>query len=212
MSFTHLQVRSGYSFLNSTITIDKMIKKVSELGFQAIALTDEEVLYGTIPFYKACLAHHIKPLIGMTIHLNTTTDATEECILLAKNNNGFKQLSRISTIIQKGETSGIEMDVLSQYTDDLLCILPISTSRLASLLENSSHEQATSYTRKWSKMFKEGDFYIGLGHHGLPNERQLLESAKLFQRNIQIPVVAINDVRYINEQDNIAYDCLRAIK
>lgn len=212
MSFTHLQVRSGYSFLDSTITIEKLIKKASELKFRAIALTDEEVLYGTIPFYKACLAQHIKPLIGMTINLNTTTDTIEQCILLAKNNNGFKQLSQISTIIQKGEKIGIKKEVLQQYTDDLLCILPISTSRLASLLENTSHDQATRYIKEWANMFKAGDFYLGLGHHGLPNERQIRRSTQLFHENVQIPVVAINDVRYLNEQDDMAYDCLQSIK
>src|SRR5690625_2429741 len=112
MSFTHLQVRSGYSFLDSTITIEKLIKKASEMNFQALALTDEEVLYGTIPFYKSCLKQNIKPLIGMTINLNHSVTEVEQCILLAKNNNGFQQLSQISTIIQKGEQSGISMENL----------------------------------------------------------------------------------------------------
>jgi len=145
MSFTHLQVRSGYSFLDSTITIERLIKKASELNFQALALTDEEVLYGTIPFYKACLKHNLKPLIGMIINLDQTQEEVEQCILFAKNNNGFRQLSKISTIIQKGEQTGIEIETLRQHTNDFLCILPVAGSNLASLLGNPSHDKARAY-------------------------------------------------------------------
>ena len=67
MSFTHLQVRSGYSFFNSTITIEKLVKRAKELEFKSIALTDEEVLYGVIPFYKHVTASGIKPIIGMVV-------------------------------------------------------------------------------------------------------------------------------------------------
>lgn len=211
MSFTHLQIRSGYSFLDSTITIEKLVKRASELKFHALALTDEEVLYGTIPFYKACLKHDIKPLIGMVINLNHSNDVLEQCILLAKNNNGYRQLSEISTIIQKGKTPGIEMDTLSQYTADLICILPIFTSQLVTFLDNPSHDQAITYIENWSGFFDKEDFYLGIADFG-ETKQQLYESVKVFHQNTQIPVVAINDVRYLHEQDDVAYDCLRSIR
>src|SRR5699024_2493171 len=97
MSFTHLQVRSGYSLMESTITIDQLVKKASDLQFQSLALTDEHVLYGAIKFYKACLAYNIKPIIGMIITVINDDQNEESCILLAKNNTGYKNLIRLST-------------------------------------------------------------------------------------------------------------------
>src|SRR5690625_3163924 len=101
MSYTHLQVQSGYSLLESTITIEKLTKKASDLQYDALALTDHEVLYGVILFYKSCLKHGIKPIIGMTVQLLNMNNETEQCILLAKNNDGYRQLMKLSTLIHK---------------------------------------------------------------------------------------------------------------
>src|SRR5699024_6331518 len=97
MSFTHLQVRSGYSFLKSTITIDKLIQHAEKHEFDALALTDDHVLYGTIPFYKACVKAGIKPIIGMAVHTIDDYGRTASIILLAKNETGYKQLLLLST-------------------------------------------------------------------------------------------------------------------
>src|SRR5690625_2744004 len=109
MSFTHLQVRSGYSLLESTMTIERLVKKACDLNFNALALTDKEVLYGTIPFYQSCVAKGIKPIIGMVVDVICSDEEKEECILLAKNNNGYKQLVQISTMIQRQKHSGIQI-------------------------------------------------------------------------------------------------------
>src|SRR5690625_2531596 len=98
MSFTHLHVYSSYSLYKSTILIDELVKKAKQLNFSSVALTDENVLYGVIPFYKACRANGIKPIIGMTMTLNIDGNLIN-VILLAKTNEGYHHLLQISTHI-----------------------------------------------------------------------------------------------------------------
>jgi len=212
MTFTHLHVRSGFSLLDSTNTIDKLVERADELQFKALALTDEEVLYGAVSFYKKCLKHGIKPIIGMVVNLIHLDQSNEPCILLAKNNSGFQQLMKISTIIQQQQQPGIKMEQIQPFMEGLIGILPIHTSKLATLLREPSHESAYAYVETVQKLFKQKDFYIGIQDHGLASEQSLHHSIKAFHHTYQVPVVAINDVRYIKKQDDIAYHCLQAIK
>lgn len=211
MSFTHLQVRSGFSLMNSTITIENLVQRASELQFSAVALTDEHVLYGVIPFYKACRKHGIKPIIGMVVNMENQDREKEQCILLAKNNTGYQNLIKLSTHIQMGKQSSVDKKALCSFAGDLLCILP-TTERFARLLDSTSHDEAAAYVHRWQEMFSQEDFYLGIQDHGLDSERRIHKSLKIFHQTQQIPVVAINDVRYINEKDDIAYDCLQAMK
>src|SRR5699024_5511653 len=91
MTFTHLQVRTGYSFMKSTVQIDQLVKKAKKLQYDTLALTDEAVLYGVIIFYKACKKEVIKPILGL--HLNVELDADiVELLILGKLNEGYHQL------------------------------------------------------------------------------------------------------------------------
>src|SRR5699024_6972986 len=124
MSFTHLQIRSGYSLMNSTITIDRLMQKAQQLELEALALTDEHVMYGVIPFYQACKKAGIKPIIGMTTFI-TAGEEQISTILLAKNNKGYESLIKISTYIQLREQKHVSLEVIQHYADEIICILPV---------------------------------------------------------------------------------------
>src|SRR5690625_5706213 len=95
MSFTHLQVRSGYSLFKSTMTIDKLIQRAQALDFTSLALTDEEVLYGAIPFYKACKKNGIKPLLDRkSTRLNSSHVAISYAVFCLKKKKKKKQKTR----------------------------------------------------------------------------------------------------------------------
>ncbi|TRM12939.1 DNA polymerase III subunit alpha [Lentibacillus cibarius] len=212
MSFTHLQVRSGYSFMQSTIDIDKLVEKARELQFDALALTDEHVLYGVIPFYKACKRNGIKPIIGMYVTVVYKDDNTDDCILLAKNSQGYKNLVKISTDIQNAQENGITKDRLESLSSDLICILMAMDAKTETLLLNETYDSVKEHLDTLRYMFSRGDFYLGIQDHGLDRERKLNQSVRAFQDFYEIPAVLVNDVRYLNEKDDIAYDCLRFMK
>src|SRR5690625_1426113 len=136
MSYTHLQVRSGFSLMNSTITIDKLVAKAKELNYTSLALTDEAVLYGIIPFYKACKPVNIKPIIGMILYVETLDSTTpEQLILLAKNNTGYQSLIKLSTLIQTEKREAVEREDLIPYMDGSIGILPAKEEALKKRLE-----------------------------------------------------------------------------
>ncbi|WP_106496929.1 DNA polymerase III subunit alpha [Lentibacillus sp. Marseille-P4043] len=211
-SFTHLQVRSGYSLMNSTITIDKLVEKAKDLGFQALALTDEQVLYGAISFYQACKEQGIKPIIGMIVNVKTADGAIDTCILLAKNNQGYQKLVSLSTYLQTNHYDAIEKENLINFTTGVIGILPTSQNSISSILQQETLEKTKEYIDTWSASFDSDDFYLGVEKHGLVSEKVDFTSLKKLHATYQIPVVAINDVRYLNETDDIAYDCLQAMK
>ncbi|GAB4074994.1 DNA polymerase III subunit alpha [Barrientosiimonas marina] len=212
MSFTHLQVHSGYSFMSSTITIDKLAERARELQFEALALTDEHVLYGAVPFYKACQKNGIKPIIGMHVRVNTNGSEPDLCLLLAKNNHGYENLIRLSTHIQLSQKKSISAEALTSYNEDLICIVITYDSNIGSLLQNASFDQVSDYLVNYWHMFAQSDFYLGVQDHGIPKERMISESIKAFQETSQTKAVLLNDVRYLNEKDAVAYDCLRSMK
>ncbi|QKY69669.1 DNA polymerase III subunit alpha [Lentibacillus sp. CBA3610] len=212
MSFTHLQVHSGYSFLNSTITVDKLAAKAHELQFDALALTDEHVLYGAIPFYKACQQNGIKPIIGMSAKVTNDDEEPDACILLAKNNQGYQNLIKLSTHIQVSQKNSIEKSDLTFYSNDLICILVTSDSKAGTLLLDGPYDQVKEYLDATWHMFDREDFYMGVQDHGMQEERNINQSIKAFNEIYQTKAVLLNDVRYLNEKDDIAFDCLRAMK
>src|SRR5690625_3659418 len=120
MTCTHLQVRSGYSFYESTLTIKKLVKRASELQFHALALTDEEVHHGAITFIQTCENYNIKPIIGMIVNVENE-QFTHPLLLLVKNDVGYKNIVRISTEIQLGTLCTYEF--ISTYVDGLIGIL-----------------------------------------------------------------------------------------
>lgn len=142
MSFTHLQVRSGYSFYKSTMTVDKLVERAHELNYPSLALTDEGVLYGAISFYQACEKRQIKPIIGLIVDyvLDTETQETVPVILLAKNNQGYEQLIQISTNIQFEREWGNLLEGAN-----LIGIVSTENHSLKSLL---MQEDFTQFTKK----------------------------------------------------------------
>ncbi|MBR3119552.1 MAG: DNA polymerase III subunit alpha [Oceanobacillus sp.] len=208
MSYTHLQVKSGYSLMNSTITIPKLVERAHKLNFNALALTDEEVLYGIIPFYRACKSYGIKPIIGMSVRLLDNEEEVIPCILLAKNNAGYHQLIKLSTTIQQDSINGIDLGAIQQAAGQLICIVPVQHDKITQLFQHQTHAGIAGYFKKWQALFAQGDFYLGLQER----DESIFTLVKEFHKVSRIPVTAINDVIYLDEKDAMAFDCLQAMK
>lgn len=111
-----LDVKTSYSILSSLVKIDELTKKAKELGYFSLAITDINNMFGTYEFYLSCKKAGIKPIIGMEVERDN-----DSFILLAKNNNGYKNLIKISTRASEGN---IDNDFLAEYTNDLILIMP----------------------------------------------------------------------------------------
>ncbi len=208
MTYTPLQVHSGYSFFNSMIQIDPLVDRAKELGFSQLALTDDQVLHGVIPFYQACLKHHIKPIIGMTVKISID-DKFINAILLAKSTIGYKHLLKISTTIQMENHCNLE--ILSPYSEDVICIISTQSQWVKDqLLEKNIHE-IKSMLEFFQNTFNEKNLHVGVEKYGREDD-QLVQIIKQFVTTENLSAVAIQDVRYLQQKDFPTYDCLQAMK
>ncbi|MEC1262805.1 DNA polymerase III subunit alpha [Bacillus swezeyi] len=212
MPFVHLQVHSGYSLLNSAASVEDLTAKAEELGYSALALTDDEVMYGAVEFYKACKKRGIKPIIGLTAAV--LTDEKEQIayplVLLAKTNKGYKNLLKISSVLQSKSKTGIKEKWLKSYHEDIIALTTGETSYVEALLKEGLLEEAQEAALRYKSIFGEDSFYLSYQ----PYKADPLLSKRILELSATtgIPVAASGDVRYIDKEDVTAYTCLKAIK
>ena len=121
MTFTHLQVTSAYTLMASTIQLPLLMDRLKELGMEAVALTDHNVMHGAVEFYQEAKKHGIKPIMGLRADLDEGITVT----LLAKNKAGYQALLALSTDLQVNKQA-ITLDQVRSAAQDLYIIFPSS--------------------------------------------------------------------------------------
>ena len=221
--FVHLHVHSEYSLLDGANRIKDLPKRAKELGMDAIAITDHGVMYGAIDFYKACKAEGVKPIIGCEVYVAPRSRFDKEpnidnkynhLILLAKNNQGYKNLSKLVSI---GFTEGyyykprIDLEVLEKYHEGLVCLSACLAGAVNQALLNGQEEKAEEIAMWHKNVFKD-DYYIEIQNNGI--KEQVLANQKLVQlaRKLDIPLVATNDAHYLKREDSYNHEVLLCIQ
>ena len=221
--FVHLHIHSEFSLLDGANRIKDLPVRAKELGMNAIALTDHGVMYGVIDFYKACKKEGIKPIIGCEVYVAPRSRFDKEpnidnkynhLILLAKNNEGYKNLSKLVSI---GFVDGyyykprIDLEVLEKYHEGLICLSGCLAGSLNQALLNGNNEKAEEIALWHKKVFGE-DYYIEVQNNGL--QEQVLANQKLIQlaRKLDIPLAATNDAHYLKREDAYNHEVLLCIQ
>lgn len=226
MKFTHLHVHSHYSLLDGLSKIDELVSRAKELGMAALALTDHGVMYGTIPFYNACLEAGIKPIIGVEAYIapRALTDKSGKIdadyyhlTLLAKNQTGYHNLLKLTTIAHIDGfyyKPRIDLETLKKYSEGLIALSGCQRGELARALVNHTDKEAREVLQKYLNIFSADNFYIEIQRNNrTPNlqeqnlNQKLIELAK--QNNLKL--VATADSHYINPADSEAQDVLVCI-
>ncbi|RDI44257.1 DNA polymerase III subunit alpha [Falsibacillus pallidus] len=214
MSFIHLQITTSYSLLSSTISIEQLIDSAVADNHKALAITDRNVLYGAIPFYKACKEKGIKPIIGMTADVlkQGEPDEAYPLVLLAKTVEGYRNLMKISSVIQTKSPNGIPLKWLRGYSRGLIALTPGRKGEIESHLLNEKVEEAEESLRNLKGAFEEGCFFLSLQKHGLPGEEGLLAQLRNLSKKGNVPLAAANDVQYLHKDDSFTLECLWALR
>ncbi|WP_079510029.1 DNA polymerase III subunit alpha [Mesobacillus jeotgali] len=214
MPFIHLHVYSAFSLLTSTATVEQLVRDARAKGFSALALTDHNVMYGTVAFYKECLRNSIKPLLGLTVDVVSTSLENESfpLVLLAKNNEGFQNLIKISSAVQTKSPEGIPVKWLKHYASGLFAMTPGTTGEIEYYLSNGEREKALKTIDLYKQIFGKDDFYLAIQDHGLPGQRELVEQLARVGLETNTPLAASNQVHYLEKEDSFAQECLLAIK
>lgn len=221
--FTHLHVHTEYSLLDGSSKIGELISRAKELGMDSIAITDHGVMYGVIDFYKAATACGIKPIIGCEVYvasgsrfnkLRADDNFYYHLVLLAKDNEGYKNLSRLVSL---GEIEGfyykprIDLDILKKYSKGLIALSACLSGPVSKTILTSTYEKAKAMALRYYDIFGE-DFYLELQDHGIPDEKTVNKSIMRIHEETGIPLVATNDLHYVNRDDASAHDLLLCIQ
>lgn len=219
MKFTHLHVHSHYSLLDGLAQIDHLVKKAADDGMPALALTDHGNMYGAIEFYQKCLKANIKPLIGVEAYIASGGHENKEIsnekrwhvILIAKNYIGYKNLIKLTTIAHlKGfyYKPRIDWQLLIENHEGLICLSACQLGELADAILNGRPETAEAVVKKYHDLFG-ADYFLEVQYHPhLPKQKIVNDAIYELAKKFNVPVVATNDVHYLNTEDAEAHDIL----
>lgn len=221
-SFVHLHVHTEYSLLDGAARIDALVAKSSELGMTALAITDHANLYGAIPFYKACRESGIKPIIGMEAYVieGNLQDRVRSApspfhlVLLAQNDQGYRNLIKLSTIAQ---TDGlyllprINKEILAKHSEGLIALSACRQGEVAKRLLANDFNEAKQAAFWYQSVFGKNSFYLELQDHGTEIERRLNQRLVKLHQETDIPLVVSNNVHYVEQEEAKAHDVLLAI-
>ncbi|GAA0484152.1 DNA polymerase III subunit alpha [Salinibacillus aidingensis] len=211
MDIIHLEVHSGYSFMNSLLSIDKLVKAAKGKGFAAVALTDDHILHGAVQFYERCRNEGIKPIIGMKTDI-FSEGTLYETVVLAKSTEGYKNLIHLSSELSRQEQKSISMEDYQHYADELITILPSNQPAFNHLLFAEQYDEWALIVKSFSNSLPVSSFFIGVRPHQTIDERQMNRVLKNICDQNHQAVVALQDVRYEQSEDYIAFDCLQSMK
>ncbi len=214
VSFIHLHVYSAFSLLSSTASVEKLVRDAKEKGYKALALTDRNVMYGAVSFYKECVKHSIKPLIGLTVDVISEEQEGEAypLVLLAKNQTGFDHLLKISSSVQTKSIKGIPIKWLRHYSEGIIAITPGMDGELERALQDGENDKAERVLKLYQQLFGNDSFYISIQNHQVSIELSLNQKLIDFSKAYQVELVATNQVFYLHQEDSFAHECLLAIK
>lgn len=210
MSFVQLQVISNYSLLQSTTNIKSLVQAAKEKGYQAIALTDRQYLFGQIEFYKACKKAGIKPIIGLQLEVKGIHLKNEKfsLVLLAKNYEGYQKLMQLSTLQSQNNEEALKQ-ALATNMEHVIAITPGEKGEIEQLLQRDEVEHAKNVASYWNDILPKGNYYIGLQLH--TPMRPLIPALIEISEALKIPRTAMHDVRYLNPDDQFSTQVLQAI-
>ena len=218
--FTHLHVHTEYSLLDGMSRIPKLVSRAKELGMEALAITDHGAMYGAIQFYLAAKEAGIKPIIGCEVYLAPGSRFGREAgdknnyhlILLAKNQTGYRNLIQLTT---KAQLEGfyyrprVDKELLTEYNQGLIALSACIKGEVPNLILQGRHEEAKQAALWYQQTFD--DFYLEIMRHPMPELEQINQTLIPLGRELGIPLVATNDVHYVNKEDASAHDLLLCI-
>lgn len=200
MQYVSLYNKSMYSIAKSSVNIEELVLKAKDNGQLSLAITDENVTYGHFKFYKECKRQKIKPILGLTLNVESELGLDSKLVLLARNDHGYKNILKLSSsynLLRKPVT----FELLKKYCEDIIAIIPIDSNDFNKYIENNKIDDAKNYYNKIISIFI--DTYIGVSNdYSNVFKLDFINSEK---------IVALPEVLYLNKENREALLYLDAI-
>ncbi|SUB83464.1 DNA polymerase III subunit alpha [Pragia fontium] len=214
--FIHLRIHSDYSMIDGLAKVGPLVKKVAELGMPAMAITDFTNLCGLVKFYGSAHGAGIKPIIGADFRVQSELFADElsELTVLAANNEGYQNLTLlISRAYQRGYVQGgpvIDKDWLVEHKNGLILLSGARFGDVGQSLLRGNQQLVDECVKFYREHFPDS-YYLELVRTGRDEEEIYLHAAIELATRAGLPVVASNDVKFINSTDFDAHEIRVAI-
>ncbi len=223
-NFVHLHVHSEYSLLDGACKIHDLVDKAVQLKMPALALTDHGNLFGAIEFYETAKSKGIKPILGYEAYVAPGSRLDKESkngketlnhiTLLVENNEGYRNLLKLST---SAYLEGfyykprIDKALLKTHSKGLVCMSGCMTSEINRYLMNNRFDDAVAVAKEYKDIFGSDHFYLEIQNNNLEQQARLVSEACEIGKKLNIPLVATNDIHYMNADDALAHDALLCI-
>ncbi|AFM40756.1 DNA-directed DNA polymerase III PolC [Desulfosporosinus acidiphilus SJ4] len=222
--FVHLHNHTEYSLLDGAARINKLVTRAAELNMPALAITDHGVMYGVIDFYKACHKAGVKPIIGCEVyvapHRRTDKvpgkdDKNYHLVLLAENETGYRNLIRL---VSMAHIEGfyykprVDKEILHKYSGGIIALSACLAGEVADYIVNDQLEMAVQSALDYERIFGKGNFYLEIQDHGIDKQLKVIQGIWKIHERTGIPIVATNDVHYVNRDDALVQDALLSIQ
>jgi len=229
--FTHLHLHTEYSLLDGLCALDRgekhhspLMERAREQGQVALAMTDHGNLFGAVHFYKAAQTHGIKPVLGCEIYITPGDHRERELVngkqanhlvLLAENNKGFENLVQL---VSRAHLDGfyykprIDKELLAEYHEGIIALSACLKGEVAAAFLDEKDEKAAQLAGEYAEIMGKDHFYLELQEHGLKNQKDLNRKMIELSRTLGLPLVATNDVHYLDPDHAKAHEMLLCLQ
>ncbi|MGD8378561.1 MAG: DNA polymerase III subunit alpha [Gammaproteobacteria bacterium] len=209
--FVHLRLHTEYSLSDSVIRVPGLMKAAVDMGMPAVALTDQGNLFAMVKFYRAAQSHGLKPIIGadMLIDEPAEGEAPSRVVLLCQNLTGYRNLTELITRSyiegQRTGTPTLDRAWLAERADGLIALSAGREGDVGRALLLGRSELAHERASWWARLFPDR-YYLELIRTGREGEEDYLHLAVDLAADMRLPVVATNDVRFLQSDDFEAHE------
>ena len=212
-NFAHLHLHSEYSLLDGACRVSEIPKKAREMGHGSVALTDHGVLFGAVNFYKACVSEGIKPIIGCEVYVAPESrfdrnagrsPKADHLVLLSENETGYRNLIKLCSLAYtEGFYSKPRVDtaLLREYHEGLICLSACLAGAVPRAVIAGDYDGAEKKAAELLSIFGDGNFFLEIQDHGLSDQKIVNDSLLRISERLSVPLVATNDVHYLNREN-----------
>ena len=220
-SFAHLHLHTEFSLLDGLGRIDDYMAKAVEFGMRHVALTDHGVMYGALDWYRAAKSHDLAPIVGVEAYLapkrmsDRDSRSNYHLLLLAENERGYRNLLKLSS---KASIDGfyyrprIDLELLNELRDGLICTSACLGGPIANNYLEGRDTEAERLAGSLAEIFGRDHFYLEVQDHDMPEQQRVNRQLVDLARKMNLPLVATNDVHYVNREDAATQDLLVCIQ
>ena len=209
--FVHLHLHTEFSLVDGSLRLKQLVERTREMGMPAVAITDQFNMFGLVKFYQAAVAAGIKPIAGADVLVGNPEDPdhVSRLVLLCQNNDGYLNLCRLlSKGYQEGQHHGIpylRREWVAHHATGLIALSSGREGDVGQALVNNHPNKARQFAQGWMKDFP-GRFYLELQRTGREQESRYERHVLQLASELGLPVVASNDVRFLDREDFSAHE------